>query len=175
MKWLAIVLGVAACTPCEGQRYVTDSVVMPAQLQHELAKCAGQQVCLDPCQDLFALTPDDELIACKVHLDGTGGGRVEATYIDWSVCSGDESVDDGGGYSDDGSWDTGDDGTPDDGSDSPPDDGTPDDGTPDDGTPDDGTPDDSTPDDGTPDDGATGRVAPAHHAWSTLAPRAPRM
>lgn len=120
MKWLAIVLGVAACTPCGGQRCVTDGVVSQAQLQPELAKCAGQRVCLDPCQDLFAWTADDELVACKIQLDDTGSARLEATYIDWSVCAADESVDVGGdGYvDDDGTWDDGgNDGSTDDGGD----------------------------------------------------------
>ena len=169
MKRLAIALGVAACTPCEGQRNITDGYVPQAQLEPELAKCAGRRVCLDPCADLFAFTSDDQLLACKIDLDSSGGGTLHATYIDWSVCAADGSVDvGGGGYVDDGSSDTGDDGTSDDGSDdSPPDDGAP----PDDGTPDDGT---GAPDDGTGgDDGATGRIAPARHAWSTLAP-APR-
>lgn len=157
MKWLAIVVGVAACTPCEGQRNVTDGYVAQAQLQPELAKCAGQRVCLDPCQDLLAWTPDQDLLACKVTLDSTGGGQLQATYIDYSVCSGDESIDTGGGvYVDTGSSDDGSD-------DSPP----PDDGSDDPAPPDDGSDDSTPPDDGTPDDGSSDLVAPGHHGWTT--------
>ncbi len=173
MRFLAIAcLVVAACAPCPGQRYVATRQAQAAQLQPELASCAGQRVCNAPCVALFQLTPEDVIETCSVTVDASGNGTVVARYIDRSVCGGADVLDPASGdvVADDGSWaDWSDDGSTDDGStDGSTDDGSSD-GTTDDGssTTDDGS---STTDDGSTDDGTSGRQIrnPTAASWAPI-------
>jgi hypothetical protein len=174
MRWMVLVLvGMTACTPCDGQRTVAQGYVSPDVLKGDLARCAGRNLCFGPCIDAFGLTDNDEIETCKVTVNSSGGGWVEARYIDRSVCGTDNVIDGTTGVvvADDGSWDdSGDDGSGDEGT--PPDDGSgdgsdstpPDDGSGSDGTPpDDGSGDGGTGDGGSSDDvirspGPTGRT-----------------
>ena len=163
MRWIALAMfGLAACgAPCEGQRTVVEGYASADVVKPELAKCAGQTLCVQPCIDQFLLTSDDTIETCKVTIDSTGGALIEARYIDRSVCGSNDVIDGASGavVIDDGSWDDwgGDDGSTDDGSS---DDGSNEGTPPDDGG--DGSSDPPPDDggDGTGGDGSTDARAP---------------
>lgn len=134
------ILVLASCVPCKGRQAVAQAYESGGVLRTELAKCAGQRVCLAPCMDLLPLPEDNELQSCKVTFDDTGNGVLEADYVDMSVCAasdsgGDVVIDDSSSWDDSGDDGSTDDGSSDDGSD----DGSSDDGSSDDGSSDDGS------------------------------------